>query len=583
MRLDAAPSPIPHSPDDARNPTGCFSGVCDVFEQGFLSGTVSSELREAVRAIAEETMYGKLRFRPSVLATLLRLLAARQVGPALFKLHHLIRAFMWSNRSRRGAWPTRIVMLAPVDRLACAAYFHSVSAETHISLNIAEDRVILSYPDGDFSIQFHSMPILIALFSFVMDISRLDGGDYAGRHFDGLSEVRLTYRAVQDLSNALTRRIDALLNKHTMSHQTLRLFLAIIRFLSSRGRETATGSNEADMLRRIDDDAIFAFWDNQAGGSVDAIQFAKVAADFNRFAATWNFAGVILRARPGALSYDEARLAAFSRETFADAACTTDNNEGRDTTWILEQLARPPAAAIKVFTGPEHRLVQFVEHLQPLSRTLPRTLLRVLVFTPLQNRLIHIKGHGADATALAAMIESGPKATYGTEIAALEALVGHCGAVSLAIYGVLLECRHAQSVHALKHLRPETNITALTSMLNPVGQPEDEDDEEARLVAHLDDPTAVGADLAALATDARRARRSMRRAGFEPGCEHVEGHAAAMDAVAALKNRVAAVLRCLAPTANNTWLDWDEVTERDTAAFQRVLKKIYCSNGERSP
>ena len=350
----------------------------------------------------------------------------------VFRLCHLVRCasiasevaggrygwleFFCASRAGRANWAANWLRarLSPIEDGSLAP------------ASAAVDRVMLRYEgrSAPVTISYGAMPLLVAFMEFLLNTLQYDEvRDWVAP----LSRRDLSWRELQDTSNALSRAVYGWLRQHTRPVQESRDFEEVARFLSERG---ARGDFTAG---DIDDAAILQFWRAASirPGS-GFVTFRKTFRTFLRFAAALQ--EEILRAgleRPEALGrgpgmdgHDPADPASPGLDRMrAPSAPLHMWESGEDEDDGPSPLEEVAGSEIKLLLAEEARRLALIDaHWRDLPG-LAHSLLRDAVFGHAQGRLSQaLRTNAADIEAL---VRQPPAADFDDEVASLENLLNH--------------------------------------------------------------------------------------------------------------------------------------------------------------
>ena len=482
-----------------------------------LQGAQSATLQETFRQIADMDSANGPKFSKRALTLLAAQIAGRAYEPMLLELCHLVCAATLAARRRAARQHLQgggfEWLFWGVQRARADAFRGAfVDAGSDI-LQVDAEGVVVDYPDGRFEVRFGRMAVLAALMEFL--VSTLGYRAVVGA-LARLGATETSRRAASAAAGDLARQMYALLAEHLPPAQAQRKFAAMTAFL-----EAAHGPDFS--VDAIDDRAVLQFWLRQSSGE------ASAPDDFRGFRATF-LAFLRLRellCRGAAVADTRAAHAIgqdrsageldLAQEAVADAALPADP---------LSRLQEEPAAAIKAFNKRElARLALPVAETAGVA-ALSLSYLRSEAFAPLQNRLSQALRRRRDGD-IDALIAQGPDSGYADCRLALEHLADHARCVALA-------CLH---------------------VLRPAGE--------------------GGAQIDfRLGNAARKAFRSLSRAGFESSAAtdpaRAPAFAAVADALPAILQRLDAVLAALEPADALPALEAE-----DRKIFQRAFEKLY--------
>ena len=256
---------------------------------------------------------------------------------------------------------------------------------------ITELGINVTYPDGQFFIYFSRMPLLNALFEFLL---QMDAFSFSEEFLEKLEEIQsesasdetLTFRAVQDVSNKLSSRLH--------SYRKMHLNKIFLGGKFERARETFL----KDRKLSVTDDGILEFWIEHVGIS-GFREYQPVFRHVMEFVTAFKEAELEQEFK-NPLSIDEKSPEGFSIEIAAgiDADESQDNLPNQaiaQTTsakyrvsatledWVspLSILAEEPASRIKFLkNNSELKPLENIMTYGPLANEFPISMLRLDTF-----------------------------------------------------------------------------------------------------------------------------------------------------------------------------------------------------------
>ncbi len=215
----------------------------------------SGELNAAFRCVAEATtLQGEARYGPRVCRHLARLIVCRTYAGTVLQLCHLIVAADACGQGR-GRYENFFFGCEPASPAAFVGHIDATLAAggwRRSGFERGENGIIVSYRDGVFNVEFGRMPLLAALFEFLIATV-----SYA--EIEAIIATMLEQPESQDAVAAAASGIEGLLyrylNQHLPSVQNQTKFSLILDFFK---RRTAAGGVI------IDDATILEFWQENA-------------------------------------------------------------------------------------------------------------------------------------------------------------------------------------------------------------------------------------------------------------------------------------------------------------------------------
>lgn len=474
-----------------------------------LSAGMSPELISAFADVAEATTAdGAFKFPQTVCHALARAIVCRAYATPVYQLCHLVNAADACGRgNERFEW-----LFFAGGRLN-ARHFRNTLAEATRSRGwrrpgfaLTDNGVAIEYSDGIFNVPFSRMPLLAALFEFLVSaVAYAEVDDAFADMFADASRMG----AVGAAANALQRRLYAFLSEHLSSAQEQEKFAALIAFLEEHG--------DGDSLV-IDDDAVLAFWrrasaPGDAGGG-DFRTFRTVYAAFIDLMRSLDVAetrSAVENADPIGGDAESGEIDVEALESMAAAVA-----EWRSPLEILED---GPASRIKMLNMTELGYVRLLCESGPLSDRLPVSLLRCECFGAVQARLTQALRRKLARDGIAELVRCEDAESYRDRHSGYGALRTHIDRVlKAAAYATLRDRAVAEC----------DNVVALHPAAPSA--PVDDDAETPR------------PDLGAALEEARRAFARISRRGFEEDSlddeEIVEGFALGAGALMAVDDLI---------------------------------------------
>lgn len=531
-------------------------------------GAVDDELIEAVQSLVEAGNQAGPRYEPRVIRILVQLIAARAYGRPLLELAHLLgfaerfggrhgaAGFFWGIELARGAAFEQSVQNsldkagdATVD--GCAVSLESTGLRSR-------------YEDGVFLVHFGRMPLLAALYEFLVvtiGYDALTAASVKSRH------ARASVKGPADCANELSRLLYHYLRDRLPSAQHQRMHRRLINHLTlDRG--------EAFSIGDIDDAAVLSFWrrtgDQETFDATEVRSFRVVVLAFLRFRRVFQ---AILDRR----SEQQAQSVGTDWK-----AGEIDLDELRGVLEVIEEetdwlaaLAAPPCNAVKFLNKRENERLDLVARHGRQAVALPLSVLRSGVFGDLQGRLTEARRRGRTEAEKVALIEQGPSETYEERLRGLTRIEGHLRNCRLAALHVLARHKCIDAIGVLLDLFPDVDLG--------------NDGEQARTFDGSAGvlPIRMRAILASLAPGDTRAGPEMRlaargfaaiaRQGFseeavaEP--EHAERFKNALPALAGIARELAAFVSAARSALARQ--PHDGLMDRDREIFTETFRNLY--------
>jgi len=344
--------------------------------QRILTAGMSADLVNAFADVSQATTPdGDLKFQKAVCHGLARAIVCRAYANPIYQLCHLVNLADGCGRgNERFEW-----LFFAGSRLN-ARHFRSTLGDVVQSrgwrrpgFSLSDNGVAIAYADGVFNVPFTRMPLLAAMFEFLVSTVPYAAVD------DTFSEIfadASCQTAIGRAANTLQRHLYAYLSDHLSSAQEQDKFTAIIEFLEER-------SDGATI--EVDDDAVLAFW-RRASGQTDG------SGDFRGYRTVFEGFVDLMRS----LDVAETRLAVEHADPIG-----VDAESGEIDVAAIEPLIAQsgewysplgildagPASRIKMLNLAELGYVTQLCACGPMSARLPISLMRSECFCAAQARI----------------------------------------------------------------------------------------------------------------------------------------------------------------------------------------------------
>ncbi|MDP6404796.1 MAG: hypothetical protein QF797_06285 [Alphaproteobacteria bacterium] len=336
----------------------------------------SGELSAAFQCVAEATtLQGEPRYGPRVCRHLGRLIVCRTYAGTVLQLCHLIVAADACGQGR-GRYENFFFGCEPASPPAFIGHIDATLAAggwRRPGFERGENGITVPYKDGVFTVEFGRMPVLAALFEFL--ITTLSYTEIAATIATMLERPE-SQEAVRAAANGIEGMLYHYLNQHLPSVHNQTKFNLILDFFK---RRTATGSIA------IDDATILEFWQENAGDGSDRGDFRLFRTVSDAFV---NFRRA-LRAADEKAAVEASLPLGSDRETaeFDPKLLLELAEKGDDWRSPLEVLADEPASRIKFLNRQESDTLTTLMEYGPAALSLPLSLLRHEVFGRSQQRI----------------------------------------------------------------------------------------------------------------------------------------------------------------------------------------------------
>ncbi len=478
-----------------------------------LTAGMSAELVNAFAGVSQATTPdGDLKFQKAVCHGLARAIVCRAYANPIYQLCHLVNLADGCGRgNERFEW-----LFFAGSRLN-ARHFRSTLGDAVQSrgwrrpgFSLSDNGVVIAYADGVFNVPFTRMPLLAAMFEFLVSAVPYAVVDdtFADMFADASSQA-----AIGRAANALQRHLYAFLSDHLSSAQEQDKFSAIIEFLECQGDGATI---------EIDDEAVLAFWRRTSA-------LADGAGDFRGYRTVFEGFVDLMRS----LDVAETRLAVENADPIG-----VDTESGEIDIEAIEPLIAQsgewhsplgildtgPTSRIKLLNLTELGYVTQLCDCGPLSARLPISLMRSECFGAAQARITQGLRRKLAGDRFQDLLDCDGTETYDDRKQGYSAVRGHIDRVLKAAAYVTMRDRQVAG---------DTNVVALRR--NEHEELEDEAMEGQMVVSEW----KFGETL----DDARRAFAKISRRGFEDEAlddpEIVEGFALGAGALMVIDELIA--------------------------------------------
>jgi sulfur carrier protein ThiS len=414
----------------------------------------SEELRAAFLAVAEiTTPSGELKYPPKVCRGLAQAIACRSYAKPVLQLCHLVNAADACGRGRESY--ERFFF---DNRRATSVSFKLFIREAlaargwrRAGFECTDEGVVIRYAGGVFNVAFSRMPLLAALFEFLIGIGGYRQVDEVlGRMLSDAHD----HAAVETAATDLSKRIYGYLSRHLPSAQNAAKFNQILAFLENRSPDGAVV---------VDDEIVLQFWSDHA------VKEGGRSGDFRAFRTVLDAFVAFSRALELALDQTAVRRAAAIGSD--RAAKEVDPDELSDLADLpgqwespLRLLAEEPVDRIKFLTNREKDSLHLLLDTGPLSRQLPLSLLRAEVFGKVQARITQAL-RDKDGGSLSRLIDCPDPESYCERQAVYLDLSGRIERVMKAALHVLLRDRRTSDTGPVVAMRPNDPIAVFEQVI----------------------------------------------------------------------------------------------------------------------
>ncbi|WP_135076283.1 hypothetical protein [Terasakiella sp. SH-1] len=536
-------------------------------EELLLEAGKSNELSAVLHTMAECEIDGEMKFSPMVCREIGKLIVCRNYASALLELSHLIVAAsdlsIETGRYEFFFWDSGPAQSSHFQHYCCQAEAENTCEQVSLS----PKGLTISYPDGEFSIQYSRMPVLSALFEFLL--TALGYSDIDEILQDLLCQAPPTKKAVSDAANNLSRLLYAYLRTHLPPAQSQRKFRKILAYCEND-------------VENIDDTMILNFWQEASLNpekGVDFKTFDSVLLTFIRvIQAIESARDLSALHNAGAIGHDHE-----AGEINPDLLSQTIDSV-QETLSPLLQLTSSPLNQVKFLNKQEQADLEGLLSAGTLALRLPLSILRSDIFSGSQARLTQALRRHVGTSELQNLIDEGPDETYQDRQMTYQSLRQHLERSVYASLHALATARHKDAVNVMLKLEPDIDFSSLAQHLID----EKEKDTNVvtlhtnaitdRFMSILHDPQAVGPKVAEMMSTSEIAYKKLSRKGFKEDVhEHPElciAFAQGADLLLDIARDIDAFLErldCMALAGGG----WQSQFSYDRTLFNGQFSKIY--------
>jgi hypothetical protein len=414
----------------------------------------SDELKAAFLGVAEVTTpMGELKYPPKVCRDLAKAIACRSYAKSVLQLCHLVNVADACGPGRESYERFFFDGQRATSR-NFKVFIHEALATRgwrRAGFECTAEGVVIRYSGGLFNVAFSRMPLLAALFEFLIGIeSYREVDEILGRMLSDAHD----HAVVETAAKALSRRIYGYLSRHLPSAQNAAKFNRILAFLESRSR---------DRTFLMDDDTVLQFWTDHA------VKEDGRAGDFRAFRTVLD--AFVAFSRALELAADQAavrRASAVGSDLEASEVDPDDLSSLADLPGQWESplplLAEEPVDRIKFLTNREKESLRLLLELGPMSRHLPLSLLRAEVFGRVQARITQALRAKSSQRSLHDLIECADAESYSSRQAVYADLHGRIQRVMKAALHVLLRDQQTTDTGNVSAMRPNDPIAVFEQL-----------------------------------------------------------------------------------------------------------------------
>jgi hypothetical protein len=471
-------------------------------EELLLEAGKSGELTAVLHTLSETDVDGEPKFSPMVCREIGKYIVCRTYATPMLELCHLI--VVASELSRQ---PGRYESFFWDSGVARTSVFHSYCDYAFKDydaslLAVSSSGVTLNYEDGPFSVQFSRMPVLSALFEFILTALGYTDID---ENLQNLLGNALNKKSVSECANSLSRLIYGYLREHLPTAQSQRKFRKILAFCQ-------------DDVEGVDDSVILDFWQDASMNSekgVDFKTFDSVLLTFVRAIQAVEAARDLSALNYAASIGGDREAGEIDPNTLSETLNSVD-----ETIAPLFKLTSAPLNLVKFLNKQECAALETLLHAGELALRLPLSILRSNVFAKPQARLTQALRRKANGEEFQDIIHEGPEDTYQDRQTQYKHLRQHLVRSVYASLHALLQARSKNVISIILKLNPHMDFSPLAPFLIDEGN----DDTVVplhhvsiadRFIELMHDPKTVGVELATMMQAAENAYGGIQRKGFK--------------------------------------------------------------------
>ncbi|SCA56814.1 conserved hypothetical protein [Candidatus Terasakiella magnetica] len=535
-------------------------------EELLLEAGKSGELTAVLHTMAESEIDGEAKFSPMICREIGKLVVCRTYATPLMELSHLIVAAselsFQKGRYEFFFWDSGVARSSSYQ-----SYCHHAYADYNGStLSLSENGLTLSYPDGEFSIQYSRMPVLSALLEFLLTALGYSDIDQV---LQNLLSEELTRKSVSEAANTLSRQLYKYLGEHLPTAQSQRKFRKILAYCN-------------DDVDSVDDPMILDFW--QAASlekekGVDFKTYDSVLLTFVRAIQAVESARDLAAMRHAGSIGGDHEAGEIAPDLLSE---TLESVE--ETLSPLIELNSSPLNLVKFLNKQECANLEGLLNAGGLALRLPLSILRSDIFTKPQARLTQALRRHVEKNELDEIIDEGPQETYQERQITYQSMHKHIQKAIYASLHALAKARQKETVDVMLKLEPGIDFAPLAQHLI------EESDEGSNVVTlqstsitqHfieiIHDEETVGPDIAKLMVDAEQAYNGFSRKGFKEDVSQAPELSLAFSQGADLLLDISRDIDAFLERLDNLSLaggGWQSQFSYDRTVFSGQFSKIY--------
>jgi len=526
--------------------------MATVLENLNLEDGKSEALRSALACISEASAAdGGPRYAARVCRALGRIVVCRSYAKPIMELSHLLAcASVRDGRFEDVFWG--------IDRASVGEFRRSFADFENVSprVQVTDDGVTHKLSDGDFQVSYGRMPFLAALLEFMIMALGYQKIDELTKP---LTQTSLSESRVLDVAKSLQRSLYGYLKDHIPPAQRQRRERHFLNYVAERGGNR-TGADA------ISDSIVLDYWVAFADkDDIEAKTYRGVYETAVRLITALDSAQDRLAGSHAASIGTDYEAGEIDPADIEVVSVALDEGEGP-----LARIQEICGEQIKFVNSNEADLFSEIPLATGTGRRLPVSVLRNGVFGASQLRMTTALRR---KTSMKDVFPSIADKIYRTKLQTYRDAIEVTERLALASFWLLHQERRAEAINLALRLAPDLNWEALLGSTD-----EDQADNVVSLVRtnaiqnfYATEARAKGNELESLLADAKRAWRSVNRAGFkEPSPHDVD---IVEEAVPDVLRLIETVHRFLERDIHS--VDWPYFEEHDIGVFRDVLNSLY--------
>ncbi|MDG2465702.1 MAG: hypothetical protein P8N97_00625 [Alphaproteobacteria bacterium] len=479
----------------------------------------SSYLLNCLRHIHDATdIRGDAVFSPRVATLITTMIASRSYGQELYRLCGFMSAAAVSGIDAGALLLGGRATAARVNRL-----FDDASIPD--TVHIVDRYIMLTAHTPAYQIDMARCPVILGLANFICEAL---GFDIFINIYDQLGQDTKP-TAIKTISNDLSKQLYRFLGDHLPRSSERKITMLLQDYLASQI------SNDHHLSAvDVDDALIFDFWcaksldpeyslklyDTCLRAWISFRQGLELASHSSAHPdslddAAFRLDHLALRCFHNA-DYDQSIRDTGSAPALMQSSDTWMHDEKQTMRSAFHELTAPPIDTIKMLNNGEKDKLSLMIHADTHATALYRSLLRGVVFSPVQNRLTQaLRDHPDNQPDMASMMPPENQSAYSAWLAEWRDIVNVArGCVQTACQR-LIEARDIQGLQILMRQLSEQARGELAMLMQGKGLSETSADITAETMFAALDQGKTAPALKAECADIKKAARAYRRAGLK--------------------------------------------------------------------